>query len=283
MSIFKSQPLRGTLYFVLLGLIWCRTAHAAVPVSAPAPASLLNRMTFDAAGERLSSLRIQIALKVTSSGHTRHVTVCGSFYHGEGYGQACSAPPTPAAAAVRQNWLNNLKKNIDSVWKSPADDGRILTQVDPPITLAHFESFFTWTEVPTGKRVGRDPEVRLSCQPRPNVKVRSTLDQVMRVLVGDFLVDARTGQILEANIVNTAPVDFGWGLVGRLYRVHYYTRLQETSDGLWYKAYVRQTLNYREFWSLKNSTEEIRITPDPPAAQPASGQRLARLRHGLRR
>lgn len=111
-----------------------------------------------------------------------------------------------------QNLINNPSIQADRQKKQKEDEARVTRMVGALADAFNYE--YDGTE--TGKN--GEPLIRLKFQPNPNYDPPNRELKVYQGMQGKMWIDANTHRMIRLEAQLFRDVDFGWGILGRLYK-----------------------------------------------------------------
>ncbi len=133
---------------------------------------------------------------------------------------------------------------------------------------------------PRGDRPGR--QIVLDFQPDPSFHPPTMLSEMLTGMAGRIWIDAASERVLGAECRVLRPVNFGWGVVGRIFPGGT-IEFQQTSvgNGHWFYSHLKENLTLRELMvrtvpiQSEQDSSDFQLLPALPDYRDAIGALLA--------
>jgi hypothetical protein len=150
-------------------------------------------------------------------------------------------PLTPEQRAKEnqklEKFANDPEARRKSLEASKEDDKR------DELMLTSLPDAFLYTYAGTQSGPNGDELVHLTFKPNPNFNPPNHETRVYQGMQGDILIERKALRIAKIDGTLFKDVDFGWGILGRLYKGgRFYIEQRDVGSGRW--ETVRQTLDF---------------------------------------
>jgi hypothetical protein len=176
-------------------------------------------------------------------------------------------PLTPEAQQAEIDRLNNLLEHPEIQEhrhkKEQEDSGREneMIRLLPDGFVYHYEGL---VEGPNG------PAFRLTFKPNPNFQPPDREAEVYHGMAGELWIDQREERIVKLQAHLIADVDFGWGILGKLYKGgSILVEQKDVGDGKWEGTHMKLDLHGK---ALLIKTLTFETTEDASDFEPVPAQ-----------
>ena len=136
-----------------------------------------------------------------------------------------------------QKFANDAEARRKKLESSKEDDQR------DELMLTSLPDAFLYIYAGTQQGPNGDELVHLTFKPNPNFNPPNHETRVYQGMEGDMLIDQKAMRIAKIDGTLFRDVDFGWGILGRLYKGgKFYIEQRDVGDGRW--ETVRETLQF---------------------------------------
>ncbi|HZQ43201.1 MAG TPA: hypothetical protein VFA99_08105 [Acidobacteriaceae bacterium] len=192
-------------------------------------------------------------------------------------------PITAAEDAAERERLNSILASPGEFLKHQQREGAGKNYALQVIKLMPSATLYSYTPGQPQPAGATSPQVVIDFRPDPAFHPPTMVSELLTGLQGRVWIDARTGTMtrMEANI--TRPVNFGWGIVGRVYPGGRLEFEQTFVDGKrWAYSHLDENVTVREMM-LRTVNDKSRMTawnfqllPAPISYQDAVHELLAK-------
>ena len=192
-------------------------------------------------------------------------------------------PITAEEDAAERSRLNDILSSPDDFLKHEQRNSAGQTYATQLIKLLPQAGLYTYAPGQPQPAGATSPQVVIDFQPNPAFHPPSMVAELLTGLKGRVWIDARTGTMtrIEGDVIR--PVNFGWGIVARIYPGGHVEFEQTQIDGKrWIYSHLDMNITVREVMlhtvndKTRMSTWNFQLLPSPLSYQDAIHSLLAR-------
>ena len=185
-------------------------------------------------------------------------------------------PITAAEDAEERSRLNQILASPDDFLKHVQHEGAARSYAMELIKLLPDAGLYTYTPGQPQPPGSSSPQVVIDFRPNPSFHPPTMMSELLTGLKGRVWIDARTGTMtrIEGDVLR--PVNFGWGIVARVYPGGHIEFEQTLVDGKrWAFSHLNEHITVREVMvhtvseNTKMSAWDFRLLPAPMSVQDA--------------
>jgi hypothetical protein len=191
-------------------------------------------------------------------------------------------PITSAEDEAERTRLNSILSSPDDFLKHEQRDSAGRTYVVQLLKLMPSAMIFTYAPGQPQPAGATSPQVVIDFHPDPKFHPPTMVSEALTGLAGRIWIDARTGTMTRIQGDVLRPINFGWGVVARIYPGGHIELEQTCVDGTrWTFSHLEEDLTVREVMlhsvmeKTKMSAWNFQLLPAPMSVQDAVRTLLA--------